>query len=217
MDKNGNTSMYRHLWGYPQQAISVSWLPRATRLDRSPGQTSYRGHRMKIQVQPPSDSRRPPTVLTLEVHPDADHTGTLTLDDGSGRPCEVALPKSYTTLLLALALARIQDQRNGRCAMVGCRMREKLALIYGALPGAIFGRIDGQHLSGYKSRLIKLIKRSLAEYTAAERVHGRQARIEMPPLFAETRYGQGYCLGFGLELRGVDVEEMLERVRSACV
>lgn len=167
---------------------------------------------MKTQVQPPPDSRWPPSVLTLEVHPDADHTGTLTLGDGIGRPCEIALTKSHTTLLLALVLARIQDQRNGRCAMVGARTRDKLALIYGALPGAIFGRIDGQNLSGYKSRLNKMIRRRLAEHAEQE-----QVRLELPSLFARTRYGQGYCLGVGLELRGVDVEEMLERVRAAGV
>ena len=165
---------------------------------------------MTIQAQPSSAPRRPVPALVLEVHPDADHTGTLTLDYGDGRPCEVALPKSFTMLLLALALARVLDRRDGRCAMVGCRMREKLARIYGALPGALFGHIEGQHLTGYKSRLLKLVRRRVAEHAVEV-----GAPLEVPRIFAPTSYGQGYCLDAELELRGVDVEEMLERLRLA--
>lgn len=148
---------------------------------------------------------QPIQALVLEVHPNADNTATLIIDYGDGKVLELGLRKSYTTFLLALSLARIQDKRSGLCSMVGCRMPEKLAKIYCTLPGAMYGSFEGRHFYGYKSRLLKFIKRRVRKFGEQE-----QGTFEEPLLFRETIYGQGYCLGAEFELRGVDVNALFE-------
>jgi hypothetical protein len=143
----------------------------------------------------------------LHVHRDLRYKGTLEYVFRDGIVCKVSLTAALTSLLLALAVCREIDERNGVTHKVGCRSFEKLGRIVGRMfkPGnVVLGGTIGNNRGRITSRIRKAFKQ-------------RSEEIGYPlpfrdPVFHGDR-DDGYCLvDEGLMLIGVTLDELIERV-----
>lgn len=141
---------------------------------------------------------------------DADCTGLLTFKYVGGIVCHVDLTKCQSTTLLALVVARHIDRGKGLGDGAGGRTSDKLAEIYGLMPGALFGALKPSAVPGYKASLQGEIENGIRK---AAKENG--VELEQPGLIEQPGYGRGYRLRMDIEVRGIDLDDFSDRVRRA--
>jgi hypothetical protein len=119
----------------------------------------------------------------------------------------IRVRKSFVGLLLGLACVYRRDMRDGILDEPGACSLEKLARICSNLPTAQYKHVSPGALSGYKARLLALIRKTVRE------VSEQQRKTLLPPdpdLVVHDSWGTGYRLTVELEMRGIDLDALLD-------
>lgn len=116
----------------------------------------------------------------------------------------VPMTRALMSLLLALAVARVSDLREGLTEFVGCRSLEDLGRMVARVPGR-GNEVTADAIRDCRKRIRTKIVQTLEEQS--ERV-GR--KLCAPDPIVHPAYGQGYCLApEGLVIRGLDLDDLL--------
>jgi len=153
-----------------------------------------------MKTQPP----RSAPGWVLHVHADAGCTGTLVYDFGAGGTFMMDIPPGFSSLLLALIVAREMDVRAGRPVKQGHRSLIKLGVLIAAMPGP-GNPVSESTLGGKKRGLLRRLKREFATFLSEL---GMDLDVDMP--IKHPGYGMGYCLPeCGVRATGVDLDELV--------